>query len=78
LFRSKLSGQGMVTRFLSRNAFGVYVFHPPILIMITQVLHGWPEAAALKFFVASIFAIVGTFLFVGLIARRTPGLRAIV
>jgi glucan biosynthesis protein C len=78
LFRARLSGQGAVTLFLSRNAFGVYVFHPPILIMITLVLHTWPWAAAAKFFIASAFAIPATFLFVGLVARRTPGLRAIV
>jgi glucans biosynthesis protein C len=78
LFRSKLSHQGRITRFLSRNAFGVYVFHPPILVMITLVLHTWPWAAAAKFFIAAACAIAATFLFVGLIARRTPGLRAIV
>jgi hypothetical protein len=78
LFRSKLSGQGVLTRFLSRNAFGVYVFHPPILIMITVALAAWPAAAAAKFFIAGVLAIILTFLFVGLVARRTPGLRAIV
>jgi glucan biosynthesis protein C len=78
VFRGKLSHQGRVTRFLSRNNFGVYVFHPPILVMITLVLHTWPCAVAAKFFIAAACAIPATFLFVGLVTRRTPSLHAIV
>ncbi len=77
LYRDHFGGQGPLARFLTRNAFGVYVFHAPILIAATQVLRQWPADAAMKFFLASVLGIVLTFLFVGLIARRTPGLRAI-
>jgi hypothetical protein len=42
------------------------------------VLRHWPLLLALKFALASIIAIVVTFLFVGLVARRVPLLRAIV
>lgn len=78
LYRDRFNRQGPVSRFLARNAFGVYVFHPPILIAATRVLHYWPADAAIKFFVASIIGVTLTFLFVGLVARRTPGLRAII
>ena len=78
LYRDHFDGQGPVTGFLTRSAFGVYVFHAPILIAITRVLHDWPADVAVKFFTASMVGIAATFLFVGLIARRTPGLRAIV
>jgi surface polysaccharide O-acyltransferase-like enzyme len=78
LYRDRFNTQGAVARFLTRSAFGVYVFHAPILIAVTRILHGWPEDAAVKFAVASVVAIVATFLFVGLIARRTPLVRAIV
>ena len=77
LYRDRFDGQGPAARFLARNAFGVYVFHPPILIAITQVLRHWPLDAAVKFLVASVFAVTATFLFVGTVARRMPGIRAI-
>jgi surface polysaccharide O-acyltransferase-like enzyme len=78
LYRDRCNSHGPVSRFLTRNAFGVYVFHPPILIAATVILHDWPAAVAIKFAIASVAAIVLTFLFVGTIARRTPWLRAIV
>ncbi len=77
LYRDRFNAQGPVARFLTRNAFGVYVFHPPILIGATQILRHWPADAAIKFLVASVVAVTATFLFVGVVARRTPGLRAI-
>ncbi len=78
LYRDRFDGQGPVARFLTRNAFGVYVFHAPILIVVTRVLHDWPADIAAKFMVASVGAIAASFLFVGFVARRTPGLRGIV
>jgi peptidoglycan/LPS O-acetylase OafA/YrhL len=76
LYRDRFAGQGPVARFLTRNAFGVYVFHAPILIAVTRALHAWPADVAAKFLLASVAAIVGSFLFVGLVARRTPVVRA--
>lgn len=78
LFRERFDGQGPVARFLARNAFGVYVFHAPILVMVTRGLHDWPADIAAKFMVASVGGIAATFLFVGFVARRTPGLRRVV
>jgi hypothetical protein len=77
LYRDHFNKQGRIARFLTRNAFGVYVFHPPILIAITVALTEWPVENLLKFLIASVAAVVTTFLFVGLVARRTPLLRAI-
>jgi peptidoglycan/LPS O-acetylase OafA/YrhL len=78
LYRDYLNGQGPVARFLTRNAFGVYVFHPPILIAVTRLLHDWPFGVAGRFLLASVLGIAGSFLFVGLVARRLPWVRAIV
>lgn len=36
IYREKYNTQGPVSRFLSKNYFGVYVFHPPIMVGITQ------------------------------------------
>lgn len=78
LYRDRFAGQGTASRFLTRNAFGVYIFHAPILIAVTQALRQWPADAAVKFLIASLVGVVLTFLFVGVVARHTPGLRAII
>ena len=78
LYRDRFNQQGPASRFLTRNAFGVYVVHPPILIAATRALHEWPVDVALKFVLASAIGIACSFLAVGLVARRVPGLRAII
>jgi peptidoglycan/LPS O-acetylase OafA/YrhL len=78
LYRDVFNRQGPVTRFLARSSFGVYMFHPPILIAITMALTAWPLDVVTKFFVAAVLAVVVSFLFVGFVAKRTPGLRAII
>ena len=78
LYRDRFNGENAVSRFLTRNAFGVYVFHPPILIAVTRALQYWPADVAVKFLVASVLAVTATFLFVGFVARRTPWVRAII
>ena len=39
LFRKKNNTQGRLRRFLSENAQGVYVFHPPILVGLSILCH---------------------------------------
>ncbi|SJZ89187.1 Acyltransferase family protein [Enhydrobacter aerosaccus] len=77
LYRDCFNAQGPVSRFLTRNAFGVYVLHAPILIAITRLLHILPASIGVKFALASICGVAISFLFVGLVARRMPGLRAV-
>ena len=78
LFRDRFNGLGRVARFLTRTAFGVYVFHPPVLILVTRALHAWPGPVGVKFMTASLAAVIVTFLFVGLLVRRIPLVRAVV
>ena len=78
LYRARFDGHNAASTFLTRNAFGVYVVHPPILIALTRALHEWPSGVAVKFALASAAAIVLSFLAVGLVARRVPGLRAVI
>ncbi len=40
LFRDNYNHQGGLERFLSQNAFGVYVFHTPLMVGITLLLRG--------------------------------------
>lgn len=40
IFQKKYNKQGKVSKFLSENAFGVYVIHTPILVGITMMFSG--------------------------------------
>ncbi len=40
LFRDKYNTQGKLRRFFSENAFGVYVFHAPLLVYGTMLVRG--------------------------------------
>jgi glucans biosynthesis protein C len=78
LYRSVFDRQGSLARWLSSNAFGVYLIHPPILVGFALLLHGIavhpiPKAAAL-----TLLAAAGSFAASALVLRRTPLLRAIV
>jgi glucan biosynthesis protein C len=64
-------------RFLSNNAFAVYLFHPPILIAIAIAIHSVSAPALVKDFLLSLGACVATFALSGLIFRRIPLLRRI-
>jgi glucans biosynthesis protein C len=77
LYRDHFDRQGRLTRFLSDNAFAVFVFHPPILIAVTRLLHDLPASPWLKFLAATVLGTIASFLFAALVARRIPILRAV-
>ena len=78
LYRERFNRQGPMSRFLTRSSFGVYMFHAPILIAITMALSATPLPAEMKFAVAAILAVMASFLFVGLVVRRIPLMRAVI
>lgn len=67
-------GRGRLSVFLSANAFGVYVFHPPIVVLVTMLLRGWEGFVLLKFAAAASLALPACFL-ASWAVRRLPGLR---
>lgn len=77
LFREKFFRQGRLEKFLSDNAFSVYVFHPPIVIIGARMLHGVPWDPLVKFAVLTCFGVVASFGLSAAVFRRIPGLRAI-
>lgn len=78
LYRRFLDRQGAMTRWLSENAFGVYLIHPPVLVGGALLLHGAGLAAIPKAAVLMAFAAIGSFALTALLLRRTPGLRILV
>lgn len=77
VYRRHFNEQGPLARFLSDNAFGVYLIHPPVLIACAIALHplAWPAIA--KAALLTILAGVGSFAASAFIVRKSP-LRAIV
>ncbi len=62
---------------LSRNAFAVYIFHPPVLIALSLSIRNWDVDPALKFLVVAPLAVVGSFLLASVITL-IPGVRKII
>lgn len=77
LFSYKFNRQGRITHFLSENAFSVYVFHPPILILAARMLHGLTLQPILKFIALTILTVIASFILSAAVFRRLPVLRRI-
>ena len=77
VYRDHFNRQGRLSQFLSDNAFAVFVFHPPILIAVTRLLHDLPASPWLKFLAATALGTITSFLFAALVARRIPFLRVV-
>ena len=76
LFRFKLNIEGRFQRFLSDNAFGVFVFHAPVLIAISMLMREVVLPPLLKFMLAFIIAVPAAFI-VSWLVRRPIVLRKI-
>jgi hypothetical protein len=63
LFKHKFNFQGRFTHFLSQNAFGVFVFHPPILVLIALLMRGVSLPPLGKMYVVSALVIPVCFIF---------------
>jgi glucan biosynthesis protein C len=72
IFRAWFDEQGSVSRFLSANAFSVYVFHPPVLVLAARLLQGfsWPSIA--MFLALCLTAAIATFALSAAVFRRIP------
>ena len=77
IFRERFNSQGRLAKFLSDNAFSVYVFHPPIVILAARMLHGFSWPAIPKFVVLTCMAVVVSFALSAAVFRRIPLLRSI-
>ena len=76
VYRERMNVPSRVTGFLSGNAFGVYVFHAPILVAISMALRQLSAAPLAKAALVSLIALAASFLFAALV-RTVPGLRKV-
>ena len=77
LYREHFNTQGPWARWLSDNALGVYLIHPPILIGFAILLRSVEVNAIAKALLLTVLAAVGSFAASALILRKSP-LRGIV
>ncbi len=78
LFRERFDWQGRFERFMSQNSFAVYVFHAPILIMVTLALREFTWHPLFKFAIASAISVTLCFLASNFVLRRIPLLKRII
>jgi peptidoglycan/LPS O-acetylase OafA/YrhL len=62
---------------LNRRAYAVYIIHPPVLVGIALLLHGWVAPALVKFAVVGMLACIATWLASDPLVRL-PGVRSVV
>jgi fucose 4-O-acetylase-like acetyltransferase len=77
LFRARLGGQRAFSKFMSDNAFAVYVIHPPILVALALALTPLAAPPIAKFVLLWVTGLVVCFGLAAPLARRVPRLGAI-
>jgi len=77
LYRRYFDEQGPLGRFLSENAFAVYVFHPPLIIACAILLHPVTLPGPWKAALLTVLAAIASFSASALVFRRIPYLRSL-
>jgi glucans biosynthesis protein C len=77
IYGKSYNEQGRLEKFLSDNAFSVYVFHPPILILLARSMHSLAWPSFIKFVVLTTLSAVSCFVLSAIVFRRIPLLQRI-
>jgi glucans biosynthesis protein C len=76
IFKTYLHRQGNFARQLSYGTYGVYVIHPPLLLLVSLVFLNWHIPPLLKFLALAPIALALCFL-VACLVRKLPGVNRI-
>jgi glucan biosynthesis protein C len=76
-FARRLNVEHAPLRWLSERSFGVFVFHAPVLVALMMLFRPLPQQVYLLIAALTLAGLVASFV-VADVARRVPGLRAIV
>ena len=76
-FRAFMNRTSALWSWLNRRAYAVYIIHPPVLVGISMLLHGWIAPAMLKFCVTGILSCMICWLIADPLVRM-PGVRRVV
>jgi peptidoglycan/LPS O-acetylase OafA/YrhL len=77
VFREHMNQPSALWSWLNRRAYAVYIIHPPVLVGIALLLHGWAAPALLKFGVVGFLACAASWLLADPLVRL-PGVRSVV
>jgi peptidoglycan/LPS O-acetylase OafA/YrhL len=77
VFRRYQNKPSAFWEWLGRRAYAVYIIHPPVLVSIALLLHGWIAPALAKFGVVGLLACIATWLIADPLVRL-PGVRSVV
>jgi glucans biosynthesis protein C len=72
VYRRHFDFQNEVARWLSDNAFGIYLIHPPILIGFAILLHGFAVHPVAKAAVLTVLAAIGSLVASAFVLRTSP------
>ena len=77
VFRARMNRPSTFWTWLNRRAYAVYIIHPPVLVGVSLLLHGWVAPALVKFGVVGLLACAATWLVADPLVRL-PGVRRVV
>jgi peptidoglycan/LPS O-acetylase OafA/YrhL len=77
LFRARMNRPSRFWEWLGRRAYAVYIIHPPVLVGVALLLHGWVAPALVKFVVVGALSVAATWLIADPLVRM-PGVRRVV
>jgi peptidoglycan/LPS O-acetylase OafA/YrhL len=77
VFRAHMNQPSAFWNWLNRRAYAVYIIHPPVLVGIALLLHGWVAPALVKFGVVGLLACIATWTLADPLVRL-PGVRSVV
>ena len=75
--KHKWTGQSAVGKSMSRAAFGVYIFHPLVLISLSVAAISWPMDPAYKLLIVGPLAVTSSFLLSSMLVK-VPGVNKII
>ena len=71
IFKSKINVQGSLSKKLSTSAYGVYVFHPPLIVLISALFLDFKIPQIWKFVLLAPIALIICFAF-GYLVKKMP------
>jgi len=77
VFRARMNRPSGFWDWLNRRAYAVYILHPPVLVSIALLLHGWIAPALIKFGAVGLLTCMATWLLADPFVRL-PGFRRVV
>lgn len=77
VFRVYMNRDSRFWAWLNRRAYAAYIIHPPVLVSMALLFHGWMAPALIKFAVTGLLSCAVTWLLSDPLVRM-PGLRRIV